>query len=191
MRILVAGLIGGIVMFIWGAVAHMALPIGDAGFRTPVQQDAALDALAASTSGEGAYMFPSIATEAYADGAAVEALRERSQGRPYAFVVWQPGGNPGVQDMAANLAVQCVNVIAAALVLAWVLSLGAWSFGLRVLVAGSAGLFAWLAVSVPYWNWYLFPTAFTVAALVEQLVGWLLAGAAIAWWLGRAERSRT
>jgi len=28
----------------------------------------------------------------------------------------------------------------------------------------------------------------TVAALVEQVIGWLLAGAAMAWWIGRRER---
>jgi len=41
---------------------------------------------------------------------------------------------------------------------------------------------------VPYWNWYRFPASFALAALVEQLLGWLLAGAAMAWWLGRQER---
>ena len=33
MRIAITGLIGAIVMFIWGAVAHMALPIGEAGMK--------------------------------------------------------------------------------------------------------------------------------------------------------------
>jgi hypothetical protein len=43
---------------------------------------------------------------------------------------------------------------------------------------------------LPYWNWYRFPLDFTLAALAEQLIGWLLAGAAMAWWLGRDERPR-
>jgi hypothetical protein len=34
----------------------------------------------------------------------------------------------------------------------------------------------------------MFPISFTVGALIEQVVGWLLAGAAIAWWLGRRQR---
>ena len=52
----------------------------------------------------------------------------------------------------------------------------------------AAALFSWLSVMVPYWNWYRFPTSFTVAGLIEQVVGWLLAGAVMAWWLGRRPR---
>ena len=51
--------------------------------------------------------------------------------------------------------------------------------GRRVAVAGAMGVFAWLAVSVPYWNWYRFPLEFTAAALVQTLVGALLAGLVI------------
>jgi len=30
-RILIAGLVGGIVVFIWSAFSHMVLPLGEAG----------------------------------------------------------------------------------------------------------------------------------------------------------------
>lgn len=62
-------------------------------------------------------------------------------------------------------------------------------FWRRVAVAGALGLVAWLAISAPYWNWYMSPANFTLGTLVEQVVGWLLAGAGIAWWLGRRERA--
>jgi hypothetical protein len=35
MRVFVAGLLGGIVFFAWGAIAHMALPIGQMGMAWP------------------------------------------------------------------------------------------------------------------------------------------------------------
>jgi hypothetical protein len=50
------------------------------------------------------------------------------------------------------------------------------------------GLFSWLVISVPYWNWYRFPLALTEGVLIEQVVGWFLGGLAIAWWLGRGGR---
>lgn len=185
MRVVIAGIIGGLVMFLWGAVAHMALPIGEAGLKTPTQQDAVLGALATSTSGAGVYMYPGIASEMMGDEAAMKAFAEQSKGKAFAFVVYQPDGNPAFQSMAPNLVKQLVTDLLAALVAAWILALGAWGFGRRVLIAGALGLFSWLTLSLPYWNWYLFPLNFTVGALVEQVVGWLLAGAAIAWWLGR------
>lgn len=185
MRIVIAGIIGGLVMFIWGAVAHMALPIGEVGHKVPTQQQAVLDALGQSTAGEGIYMYPSIDAEQMGDAAAMQAFREQSRGKAYAFVVYQPDGNPVNEDMVPNLIRQLVSDVLAALVIAWILALSAWAFGRRVLVAGALGLFGWLAMSVPYWNWYMFPLNFTTATLIEQVVGWLLAGAAIAWWLGR------
>jgi hypothetical protein len=33
---------------------------------------------------------------------------------------------------------------------------------------------------VPYWNWYGFPTDFTLAQIVENTVGWFLAGLVLA-----------
>ena len=185
MRIVIAGIIGGLVMFIWGAVAHMALPIGEAGMKVPTQQDAVLEAIGRSTAGEGVYMYPGIAPEKMGDEAAMQAFAEQSKDKPFAFVVYQPTGNPAFQSMAPNLGKQLVTNVLAALVAAWILALGAWSFGRRVLIAGALGLFAWLTLSLPYWNWFLFPLNFTVGALAEQVIGWLLAGTAMAWWLGR------
>ena len=185
MRILIAGLIGGLTMFLWGAVSHMLLPIGEAGHRTATEQQVVLDALALSTSGEGVYMYPGIAPERMSDPAAMQAFAEDSRGKPYAFVVYQPGGNPVNQSMTPHLVTQWITDTLAALVVAWVLALGALGFGRRVLVAGALGLFSALTISLPHWNWYRFPLDFTAGTLVGQVVGWTLAGAAIAWWLGR------
>lgn len=176
-------------MFIWGAVAHMALPIGEMGMKVAVEQDAAMSALQASaTQGEGVYVIPGFAPEKMSDKAFVDAFTEKYKTSPTALVIYQPGGNPALTSMAPNLVKQFVSCTIAAFVAAWVLALGAYSFGRRVLIAGALGLFAWLTISVPYWNWYLFPTALTLGALLEQVIGWLLAGAAIAWWLGRGDR---
>lgn len=189
MRILIAGIIGGIVVFLWGAVAHMALPIGEMGMKTAVGQDVAIAAVhGAASPGAGVYMLPGMSPEQWRDEAAREAFIAKYSSSPYAFVVYQPDGNPALQSMTPNLVKQWTSNTAGALVLAWVLALAAFGFGKRVLIAGALALFAWLAVNVPYWNWYLFPIDFTFAALIEQVVGWTLAGAAIAWWLARGER---
>ena len=58
-----------------------------------------------------------------------------------------------------------------------------WTLG-----AVAFGLFGWLMNIVPQWNWYRFPSDFMVGNLLEQGIGWLLGGIAIAWWLGRAVR---
>ena len=188
MRILIAGIIGGLVMFVWGAVAHMMLPIGEMGMKVPTEQATTIAALGSSTQGTGVYMYPSPPKEDWQDEAKMKAFAESAKGQPYAFVIYQPGGNPVNESMTPALIKQFGSDTLAAVIVAWVLSLGAFGFGKRVLIATGLGLFAWLAISVPYWNWYQFPLDFTISGLLELVIGWTLSGCAMAWWLGRGER---
>ena len=103
-------------------------------------------------------------------------------------MVYQPVGSDGMA-MGDNLAKEFATNVLCAGIVASVLALGPFGFGRRVRVAALLGLFAWLAINVPYWNWYRFPLDFTLASLIQQVVGWSLAGAAIAWWLGRGEKA--
>jgi hypothetical protein len=59
MKILLASVLGGIVMFIWTSIAHMALPLGEAGIREIPNESAVLSAMQ-SNIGEntGLYIFP-------------------------------------------------------------------------------------------------------------------------------------
>ena len=43
MKILLAGIIGGIVMFVWTSIAHMALPLGEAGINEIPNESAVLE----------------------------------------------------------------------------------------------------------------------------------------------------
>jgi hypothetical protein len=54
------------------------------------------------------------------------------------------------------------------------------SFGTRVLFVTMIGVTAVIAVNVPYWNWYEFPSAFILAEMVEHIVGFFAAGLVIA-----------
>lgn len=115
--LLIAGLIGGIAMFIWSSIAHTVLPIGEMGLHLPTDQPAALSALAQTAkAGEGIYMYPSIAPEKMGDKAAMGAFVEEHRNSAFAFVVYQPGGNPIFASMVPNLVKQLATDILAALV---------------------------------------------------------------------------
>jgi hypothetical protein len=187
MRIFMAGLIGGVVFFLWAAIAHMVLPIGEMGMQRPTSEDAVIAAASANMSAPGIYMVPGLTGEQMKDQAAVKAYSDKAKTNPYAFVVYQPQGKDGT-DMGRNLIIQFISDTLSAMVVAFVLGLGAFGFSKRVFIATALGLFSWLAVNVPYWNWYRFPTDFTLGALLEQVLGWLLAGVAMAWFLGRRSR---
>ena len=48
MRILLAGILGGIVMFVWTSITHMALPLGEAGINEIPNDSAVLSAMQSS-----------------------------------------------------------------------------------------------------------------------------------------------
>lgn len=187
-RTVVAGIAAGIVLFLWGAVAHMMLPIGMMGLQVApdAQQQAALGSLRDNLGKEGWYMLPMLEKEKWEDKAAMEAFGQRMATQPFAWVVYQPTGVDTYAGMGANLGKQFVSVTLCGLIAAFVAASVPGSRGKRVLVVTAFGLFAWLAVSVPYWNWYRFPAGFTAGAFLEQVIGWFLGGLAIAFVLRRA-----
>jgi hypothetical protein len=190
MRVLIAGLIGGIVMFIWGVAAHTLLGLGNVGIGQPVSENAALSGLQQGLGDQaGVYLLPSLDPKQMDDAAVVRAYSIKAVRSPYAWVVYQPRGTDMMQ-MGPQIGRQWASDTLASLALAFVMGLAALGFRRRVAVAAAAAVFAWLSSLLPYWNWYRFPLDFTLAALAEQLIGWLLAGAAMAWWLGRGERPR-
>ncbi len=184
MRVLIAGLLGGIVVFFWGFIAHTVLPIGEFGVKLGTPHEAVLAALKANTDGEGIYILPSLPNEQMNDSEAMKAMAPTWAENPYALIVYQPQGQD-MGDMAAELPTEFVTNVLSAWLVAWMLAAGAFGFGRRLLMSTGLGVFAWLAISVPQWNWYRFPLDFTLSALVQHGVGWFLAGLVMAWWLGR------
>jgi hypothetical protein len=189
MRVLIAALLGGVIVFFWGFVAHTLLPIGGMGVRQATAEEPVIAALRENLPGEGVYLVPGLAPELYEDEAATAAYSAKAVANPNAFIVYQPVGEDGMA-MGDNLGKEAATNVVAALVVAWVLTLVGGGFGRRVAVSTAMGLFSWLTVSVPYWNWYRFPLDFTLGNLISSVVGWLLAGFAMAWWIGRSERRR-
>ncbi|HET7440764.1 MAG TPA: hypothetical protein VFJ47_05625, partial [Terriglobales bacterium] len=63
-RVLLVGLIGGLGMFVWSAIAHMVLPLGEAGVREVPNEQALLGSMH-TTLGEksGMYLFPAMGVE--------------------------------------------------------------------------------------------------------------------------------
>jgi len=187
---LIGGLLGGLVMFFWGFVAHVLLPLGESALieATPAQQDAVLASVKENfQSGPGVYIVP-MDKAAMQDKEKAKAFGERALANPYAFVVYQPQGRDMLNNMGGNLGIEWATNTVSALLAAFLVSFAAVGFGRKVLLVLTIGIFGWVANAVPMWNWYRFPTDFTVSTLIEQGVGWLLAGIVIAWALKRFSR---
>lgn len=175
-RVVFGGIVGGFVMFVWGALSHMALPIGQMGIE-PVRDEAPLiEAMRGSLDQHAIYFFPSAGMEGGADEKA--AWSANYLRGPVGLIVFQPTGKSPMN--AGMLVTELVSNILAAMVAAWILMRVNAPRRTRIAIVGMLGLFSWLSIEVSYWNWYGFPPDYAFAQLLDAGIGWTLAGLVLA-----------
>jgi hypothetical protein len=176
-RFVLAVLAGGVAMFIWGAISHMALLKG-AGFSHLANDDAVAAELSRSLPRDGLYFLPSPDFSGNATDAENAAFEARFRAGPTGMIVFHRAGSEPVTPR--KLLTQFFSEFLAAAIGVLVLWRFAAPYWLRVLTMGMLGAFGVLSISTIYWNWYGFPDGFFLAQLVDKVVGWLLAGAGMA-----------
>jgi hypothetical protein len=182
-RIILAAVLGGIMVFLWGAVSHMLLPTGMMGIQSLPNEEAVLPALKGSVTQPGLYFFPGMDMSRKPTAEEQAAWNAKYSAGPTGILVLAP---VGVKPLApALLIIELLTNIAAAFVLAWILARMLPSVATGGHIGALFGLFAWLSLSLSYWNWYKFPTPFIAAEAIDQIVGWLLGGLVIGFILRR------
>lgn len=177
---MLGGLVGGLVIFFWGAVAHMASPLGTMGISRidPAREDAFLASLKGSVDAPGLYFLPGLDMIGTPSESEQKAWEAKLASGPSGIMVITPSGGEAITPR--QLLTEFGTGILASLLAGGLLLSTRLCYARRVLFVAGLGLFGWLSIGLPYWNWYKFPTAFTGALLIEECVGWLLAGLAIA-----------
>ena len=94
-RILLAGILGGFVMFVWNFVAHDLLPLGEMGVRLIPNEDAVLSVLQTNLGdNRGFYVFPSGGLTSGATreqkGAAMKKAEEQMAAGAGGVLVYRP-----------------------------------------------------------------------------------------------------
>ncbi|MBV9330300.1 MAG: hypothetical protein JOZ55_01975 [Alphaproteobacteria bacterium] len=169
MRVLLAGLLGGIAMYVWSTVAHVATPLGTTGISKMHSEQTVLGALSEGNGSErGLYLVP-------AGGPTAGPLPAEG---PLAFVVYRPHVRYALNP--SNLIVEFLTELVDSIIAAYLLSLTFLAgFAARTGFVTLVGIAASIATNIPYWNWYGFPTDYTVGYSVIQIIGYLAAGLAI------------
>jgi hypothetical protein len=183
MRVVVAGILGGIAMFIWTSIAHVALPLGQIGFSHMPGEAAVLSAMHASNGEkDGLYFFPWVDPK---DPQMMQKSAAAIKANPSGLLLYHPPGH-GMTDMVAPMIEEFVKELIQALIAAFLVSLAvvATYFG-RVGFVTLIGVSGTLMTNASYWIWFGFPASYTIAAFVTDIVGAFVAGLVIAWWLGR------
>ena len=180
MRILLAGILGGIVMFVWTSIAHMALPLGEAGIREIPNESAVLSAMQSSMGEKtGLYIFPGLGVGENATrdkkNEAMKQMQQRIAANPSGILMYHPPGRPFA--FGKSLAIEFSTEVLQAILVIWLLAqTGIASFAGRVGFVVIAGIMAAITTNVSYWNWYGFPGVYTASYISIEIVGFVLVG---------------
>jgi hypothetical protein len=167
-RILLAGVLGGLALFMWGGLAHMVLGLGEVGIQYLPQQQRMMDALKTATSQSGMYFFPQ-----RDQGGNVPAVQA---GGPWGILIYHSSGASGMRP--GQLVNECILNIVVALFAAFLLSLAAGlnSYPKRVGFVTLLGATVAIMTNLEYLNWYEFPLNYTLAQILEVVIGFLIVG---------------
>jgi hypothetical protein len=177
MRIIIAGIAGGVAMFIWSTIVHVVLPLGQIGFGQIPQESQVLTAMQNSIGDKpGLYFYPWTdmkSPNAMADEAA------KMKVHPSGLLLYKPAGASSdmTKPMIVEFAKEALISLIAAFLLAQTMLAG---YAARVGFVALTGVAAGITTSVSYWNWYGFPTDYTLAYMSIDIVGYVAAGFAIA-----------
>ena len=179
MRILLAALAGAIAMFIWSAIAHMATPLATIGFSHMKNEPAVLQAMTSENvaAKPGLFIFPW--TDPH-DPKMMDKYAALAKTHPTGMLLYRPVGQQMGGDMTPMLIKEFLKQFAQALIAAWIVSMIAAGFVTRVGVVTAIGASAGIATNVSYWNWYGYPTDYTLAQITIEVISALVAGLAIA-----------
>ena len=180
-RIILAGVLGGIAMFIWTSIAHMLLPLGEAGISEIPNDEAVLAVIQSSVGAKtGLYIFPGMglgpdATHAQRS-AAMKGYEAKLEKNPSGLLMYHPAGSRPMV-MPKYLTIEFITeLLEALLVVVLLAQTQIVTFGGRVGFVTVAGILAAIATNVSYWNWWGFPTVYTASYMFIQIVGFFCIG---------------
>ncbi len=180
-RTILAGLTAGVAMYVWSSIAHIVTPLGQVGVGVISNEQRVLDALhTALGSSSGLYIFPGMDMSSPASmRAQMDAYEKKLVTNPSGLLIYNP---PGAKPMeTSQLITEFVIELIESMLLVFLLSATSLvTFGARVGFATIVGVIGAMVTNLPYWNWYHFPTNYTVTSMFVQIIGFVVAGAVAA-----------
>src|SRR5262245_43935636 len=176
LRILIAGLVGGIIVFVMGALNHAVIGLQTRTFSNLPEEGRVAEALKSQNLQPGIYALPGVPKTKSDE----EAYIARYKAGPSGILVMAPTGEEpmSMHQLGAEFATGTV----AALIAAWIVSLASSEVGFvrRLLAVLAMGMFAWVSLIASYAIWYRFPHNFVHDELFCAVLEWGVAGLAIA-----------
>jgi len=183
-QFLFGGLVGGILLFLCGALSWIVLPFNSASLHSASNEDAVLLSMKESMHAKAVYTLPAMPSKtgnAAADEAQLKQWADKLKAGPTAMVFFNPLGTG--QMRADQLIFGFINSILCALVGVWFLTRStAYSstYLARVAYFGMFGILVSFFVHLTNYNWFDYPADFTTAMVLDSVLNWIVAGLGVA-----------
>ncbi len=181
-RIILAAVLGGVAMFVWGALDHEVLPLYNNALQKFTNEEAVTQAIVSGTPVSGTYFMPYIvnsppgASEAEKK-AAEQANEQRSQKGPQMFAFVRVGdfGSFGI-----HLLGELLKDIVATFIFVWLLmGAGVSSMRNRILFGIALGLVVVFSETMSHWIWYDAGFLYTLSVAIDQVGSFVVASVVI------------
>jgi hypothetical protein len=189
-KVIIGSAVAAVIVWIYQAMSWMVLPVHTNTLKYTPQQDAILSAVATNLAEGGVYALPNLPPTATEEEKT--AYQQAMVGKPWALVQYSPTG------MSGSMAPQMINGLllnffAACSIgyLLWAMRERFQSFGARFGLVLAIVAFLVLQAPLMSANWWETPWHYISGEIIDHIVGWGLAGAWLAWWLGRKQVAPT
>lgn len=177
---LIAGVVGGIILWVWGFFAWVVLPLHSSTIQPIPNEDIVLESLRSNLSETSVYLFPNEPANP-SDETAMNMWQEKYRRGPTGMIVYNPSGRDPMmtREMITGLIIFMISAFIAAWFLSRSTAVNAPYFS-RVVFCGVFGVLMSIYGHLSAWNWMGFPFNYTTAQMADAIIGWLLAGVGIA-----------
>jgi hypothetical protein len=189
-------IVGAVLIFILSSIWHVATPLGEVGVQNLPHEELLAPALKLAIPNAGFYFFPGInrskGMPKEQQQAEMQRYMDAYEKGPTGILIYTPGGER--MSYGKLLTNQFLAGVICAFLIAWILAVTApaTTYGQRVLIAVFVAAFGGILVPFEYWNWYKFPSDYTLTYGAGIIVTWGLTGAVMARLAGKqARRSST
>ena len=178
-RLILAGIIGGVILWIWGLISWTVIPLYTPTMRNIPNEDVVVETLSEYLSIKSIYIFPGLPKED--DQYSRDRWAEKYKRGPIGMIIYNPVGADPM--MLGQFLIGFIIFAIASYIAAWFLSRSTaamTSYLSRVTYCGMLGIFISLPTHLSAWNWMGYPFDFTTAMVADVVFGWIFAGLGIA-----------
>jgi hypothetical protein len=179
--LLLGAILGGLTAFIWSSISWEVLGWHEKPMLAFQNEDEVAAVIASHAPQSGIYLLPGAPaaglTAEQKKAAQATQIAKMLKG-PIVFAAVRTGG---FGSYARGLIIQILSLMAAALLLTWLLlQTSGLSYARRVIFLAVVGLASSVIVDLPNWNWWGFSGIYTLVNLADFTLMWLFAGFVIA-----------